>query len=178
MKFALYRTTKDCNIPSTALAVAGLKREKELRLEADNGLIIILRPKMDAKRLLAISEYLDDLSARMVEAVAAATGDCSCCGDCHEDEHCECDYCGSRERCRGIELPDCLLEQAGIGKDCGLQSDVADGIITIRALDDDADEGDMFPDEVPESARGILHDCGVCIPNLRKILCSNDSIPF
>ena len=181
MKFTLHRTKKDCNIPSHALAVAGLKREKELRLEADNGVIVILRANMDARQFLAISEYLYGLSNRMVEAVAEIIGGCSNCGGCQEEEPCECDYCGRRDRCRGIEIPDCLLERAGIGSDCGFRAETDDGAVTIRALpdeDDDEELDDILPDDVPESARAILLDYGVCIPALREILCGSDAIPF
>jgi antitoxin component of MazEF toxin-antitoxin module len=177
MKFSLHRTKKDCVIPSSALAVAGLKKEKELRLEVDNGVIVILRAGMDANRLLAVGAFLDALSLRMAEAVATAGGECISCGDCFgEKEYCQCSFCGSRENCRGIELPDCLLEQAGIHKDCGMQADVADGMITIRALTEDDD--DDLPDGVPESFRCVIVENKVCIPNLQEILCSNEKIPF
>lgn len=41
MKFAIHRTKKDCIIPASALAVAGLKREKELRLEVESGVAVV-----------------------------------------------------------------------------------------------------------------------------------------
>jgi hypothetical protein len=89
MKLTLHRTNKDCTIPSAALAVAGLKKEPELRLEADNGVIIISTLKND-------------------------------------------DVC----------------------------------------------DDDPLPDDIPETARPILLESGVCIPNLREMLCGNDVIPF
>ncbi len=66
MRFALHKTKKDCTIPASALAVAGMKRETELRLEVDSGVIVVLRPQMSAKKLLAVSEYLAKLASGMM----------------------------------------------------------------------------------------------------------------
>jgi antitoxin component of MazEF toxin-antitoxin module len=177
MKFVLHKTKKDCTIPASALAVAGLKRDGELRLEVDSGVIVVLRPQMTAKKLLSVSEFLSMLASDMIAAVAVECGECSCCGDC--EESCECDYCGSRDKCRGIEIPDCLLERAGIGADQPWKADVEDGAVTIRAIPEaEADCDSRFPDDVPEIARAAFIEADVCVNRLREILCGNQSIPF
>jgi antitoxin component of MazEF toxin-antitoxin module len=177
MKFTLHRTKKDCSIPASALAVAGMKREAELRLEVDSGVIVVLRPQMTAKKLLAVSEFLNKLASGMIAAVAVESGECSCCGDC--EESCECDYCGSRDKCRGIEIPDCLLERAGIGADQPWKADVEDGAVTIRARpEDEADYDSRFPDDIPEIARAAFIEADICVPRLREILCGNQPIPY
>lgn len=178
MKFALNRTKKDCAIPPSALAVAGLKREKELRLEVENGVIVVLRPEMSAKKLLSVSEFLHNLATDMIVAVALECGECSCCGECRDDDDCECDYCDSHEECRGICIPDCLLKQAGIGKDQRWQADAENGVVSIRALPDGEDEDDPLLDEIPEPARLAFIENDLCIPRLRELLCGNDPIPF
>ena len=188
MKFAIHRTRKDCVVPTSALAVAGLKRQKDLRLEVENGVIVLLRPEMNAKKLLAVSTFLHDLASEMVAAVALECGECSCCGDCpgKDDVDCECDYCESREQCCGIEIPDCLLDKAGIGRDQGLQADVEDGAVIIRALDDEVsgdnlacdEDADPFPEEVPDALHCVFIENDVCIPRLREMLCDNTIIPF
>jgi len=178
MKFSIHRTKKDCVIPASALAVAGLKKEKELRLEVESGVAVILRPQMNAKKLLSVGEFLHNLADDMIAAVAMECGECSCCGMCLDDDDCECDDCDSREECRGVCVPDCLLEQAGIGKDQRWQADAEVGVVTIRVLPDDEDGDDGLPDEVPESARLAFIESDLCIPHLRELLCSNDSIPF
>jgi len=182
MKFSIHRTKKDCVVPASALAVAGLKKEKELRLEVESGVAVILRPEMSAKKLLSVSEFLHNLATDMIVAVAMKCGECSCCGDCPGDEDCECDYCESREECRGICVPDCLLKRAGIGKDQRWQANAEDGAVTIRALpedeDDDGDSDDGFPDEVPESARFVFLESDLCVPRLRELLCNGDPIEF
>ncbi len=132
MRFALHKTKKDCTIPASALAVAGMKREAELRLEVDSGVIVVLRPQMSAKKMLAVSKFLAKLASGMIAAVAVESGECSCCGDCFGDD--ECDYCGSRDKCRGIEIPDCLL-----------------------------DSGSRFPDSVPEIARAAFNEADICV---------------
>ena len=173
MKFTINRTKKDCVIPASALAVAGLKKEKELRLEVESGVIVVLRAEMNAKKLFSVSEFLHNLATDMIVAVAMESGDCVCCGECVDDE---CEVCESIEHCNGISIPDCLLEQAGIA-DQGLKADVEDGAVIIRALRCD-DDGDKFPDEVPESARLAFLENDLCIPHLRELLCNNDPIPF
>lgn len=184
MKFSIHRTKKDCSIPTSALAVAGLKKEKELRLEVESGVIVVLRHEMNAKKMLSVSEFLHNLANRMVAAVAMESGECSCCGDCLDDDagDCECDYCGSREECHGISVPECLLAMAGIGTDQRWQAFAEDGAVSIRALPDDEDDGrsddNVFPGEVPESARLALLENDTCIPHLRELLCNNASIPF
>lgn len=189
MKFAIHRTRKDCVIPTAALAVAGLKRQKDLRLEVESGVVVLLRSEMTAKKLLAVSAFLHDLSSEMVAAVALECGECSCCGDCpgrDDSEDCECDYCESRERCRGIEIPDCLLDKAGIGIGQGFQADVEDGVVSIRALGDAAgsdtiphdETDDPFPEEVPDTVRRLFIENDLCIPRLREMLCDNTIIPF
>ncbi len=179
MRFALHKTKKECSIPASALAVAGLKRDGELRLEVDSGVIVVLRPEMNARKLLKVSEFLHNLTVNMVTAVAVECGDCSRCGQCEESY--ECDYCGSRDRCRGIEIPDCLLERAGIGADQPWKADVEDGAVTIRALTEAEAESDCdnrIPDDVPETACGALTEADICVPRLREILCNNQTIPF
>ncbi len=177
MKFALHKTKKDCTMPASALAVAGMKREAELRLEVDSGVIVVLRPEMSAKKLLKVSEFLAKLASGMIAAVAVESGECSCCGDCFGDD--ECDFCGSRDKCRGIEIPDCLLERAGIGADQAWKADVEDGAVIIRAIpESEADSDNGFPDYVPEIARAAFTEADICVPRLREILCNNQSIPF
>jgi antitoxin component of MazEF toxin-antitoxin module len=177
MKFTLHKTKKDCSIPASALAVAGLKRDKELQLEVDNGVIVVLRPEMNAKKLLSVSDHLTRLATSMIAAVAVESGECSCCGDC--EESCECDYCGSRDKCRGIGIPDCLLERAGIGADQPWKADVENGAVTIRAMpEDEADNDSRFPDDVPEIARAAFIEADICVPRLREILCGNQPIPY
>jgi hypothetical protein len=182
VKFTLHKTRKDCIISSSALAVAGLKREKELRLEVENGVIVILRPNLNAKKLLAVSSFLRGLSSDMITAVARASGACVCCGDC-DNEDCECDSCEYRERCRGIELPHCLQKQAGFSTGQPWKAEAGDGAVTIRAMpEDEADDvvtaADKLPDGVPESVRFALVEAGVCSPQLEELLCSNDPISF
>ncbi|MDL2232337.1 hypothetical protein LJC63_01985 [Ruminococcaceae bacterium OttesenSCG-928-L11] len=178
MKFTVHRDKKECLIPSSALAVAGLKKEKELRLEVESGVVVVLRPEMNTQRLLSVGEFLHSLADRMIEAVALECGDCLCCGDCLDDgdEDCECDHCQSREECRGISIPDCLLKQAGIGTDCGLQADVEDGIVIIQALP--GGEDDSSANGIPESARLVFAKDGVCISHLRELLYGNKPIKY
>jgi antitoxin component of MazEF toxin-antitoxin module len=177
MRFALHKTKKDCTIPASALAVAGMKREAELRLEVDSGVIVVLRPQMTAKKLLAVSEFLAKLASGMIAAVAVESGECSCCGDCFGDD--ECDFCGSRDKCRGIEIPDCLLERAGIGADQPWKADVENGAVTIRAMSEaEANSGSRFPKGIPEMARAAFAEADVCVSRLREILCDNRAIPY
>jgi hypothetical protein len=154
-----------------------MKREAELRLEVDSGVIVILRPQMTAKKLLSVSEFLSKLASGMIAAVAVESGECSCCGDCFGDD--ECDFCGSRDRCRGIEIPDCLLERAGIGADQPWKADIEDGAVTIRAMPKaEENSGSRFPEGVPEIARAAFAEADVCVNRLREILCGNQPIPF
>jgi antitoxin component of MazEF toxin-antitoxin module len=181
VKFTLHKARKDCLIPTSARGVAGLKREKELRLEVENGVIVILRPDLNAKKLLAVSTFLRGLSSDMIAAVAKASGGCICCGDCG-GEDCECDSCEYRERCRGIELPHCLLKQAGITTGQPWKAEAGDGAVTIRAMpedkSDDAAIADNLSDSIPEAVRLAFKEAGVCSARLEELLCSNDPISF
>jgi hypothetical protein len=133
---------------------------------------------MNAKKLLSVSEFLHGVAASMLAAVALESGECSCCGGCF-DEDCECDYCAGRDDCRGIEIPGCLLKQAGISKDQKWKADAEDGAVTVRAVpEDEIQDSDAFPCGLPSVARDVFMEAGVCIPRLREILCGNDPIPF
>ena len=176
MKFTVYKTKKDYVITTSALAVAGLKREKELRLEVDSGVIVVLHPEMNAKKLLAVGAFLHNLADGMIAAVAIESGECSDCGLC--EESCECDFCDSRDKCRGFDIPDCVLEKAGIA-DQAWKADVEDGAVTIRAMpESETDSDNGFPDDVPEIARTAFAEADICVPHLREILCNNQSIPY
>lgn len=185
MKFMIHRTRKDCVLPGSALAVAGLKRERELRLEVESGVIVVLRPEMNAKKLLSISEFLHNLATDLIVAVALACGECSCCGDCPgEDEDCECDFCESQAECHGVSVPPCLLEQAGIRTNQRWQIDAQDGVISISALEDDEDEdadvtdGHGLLDDLPKAARYAFLESDTCIPALLELLSGGDPVKF
>jgi antitoxin component of MazEF toxin-antitoxin module len=178
MKFMLHKARKDCLIPTSALGVAGLKREKELRLEVENGVIVVLRPNINAKKLLAVSGFLRGLSSDMIAAVARASGGCICCGECSDDDS-QCDSCDYRERCRGVEIPQCLLDQAGISTGQPWKTEVGDGVVTICAMpEDESSDADKLPDDLPEAARLAFKEAGVCSAQLEELLCSNDPISF
>ena len=152
MKFIVHRTRKDCVIPTAALNIAGLKRDKELRLEVENGVIVVLRPAMNAGKLLSVSAFLTDLAAGMIAAVAAEADTCSGCKVCFAD-------------------------QTGIRKGRRWYAGTEDGVFN-HALPDKVDHDDDPLDRIPESVHQAFLESDICIRRLREIVCDNDPLPY
>lgn len=172
---------KNLTIPATSVKIAGLDGE-DLEAHLGDGAIVLLREEMDAEQLIEAIEFLKDLATDLTVALACACGQCEECGDCYacdDEDGCPDDCARCKTPCHGVEIPACLLKDAGIDPEVGLQLDTRDGEIIIREIDDewsdDEDELDIT-DYVPEGLLTVLRGSDVCLTNLRDLLESGEIV--
>lgn len=163
---------KNLTIPAASVKIAGLDGQ-DLEAHLGDGAIVLFREEMEAKELIDTIEFLKELSTELTVALACACGECDECGYCYgeDDDGCpdDCERC--KTRCHGVEIPTCLLRDAGIDPAVGLQFDTRNGEIIIREIDDDWDEDELdITDYVPEGLLTVLRNSDVCLSSLREML--------
>lgn len=155
--------TVSVKVERAVLERCGFDNRDELALYPHTDSLVLLKDKMTAVQLIHAIDHLDSLSAELLSALANA---------CDEDEHepsNDCSRC--RMPCHGIEIPPCLLEEAGIAPNVGLQFDTRNGEIIVSAIDDDWGDDDFdITDYVPERLLELLQNADVCTDNLRELL--------
>lgn len=181
MKMKIFASMKgNLTIPNAAIRIAGINGE-DLETHISDGVIVLFREEMDAKQLIAVSEFLKEMATDLSVHLAVACGQCDDCGYCYGDEDedsCPESCANCKSPCHGVELPICMLEEAGINPEIGLQFDTRQGEIIIHEIDDscgDADEIDVT-DYVPEGLLEVLRESDVCLNHLREMLESGEII--
>lgn len=129
------------SIPSAALKVAGLNGETKLEGHIGAGQFAVTKKQMTAKELIVAIEFFKDLATDLTVKLALACGECDDCGYCcgeefwDDENSCPDDCTHCKTPCHGVEIPTCLLEDAGIDPEVGLQFDTRDGEIVIREIE-------------------------------------------
>jgi len=164
MKFLLNQSDprRRIAVPPPARKLSGLDGESALEIHALDGAIVITKARMTAmdmiKTIWSFSNLVTDMSAQL----GAACGDCTGCG------FCECMVCGDGP----INLPACVLEEAGLPPGCKLTAAVDDdGIITVFEADYDYDLTDVPPDLLE-----IFRKANVCLNELEERLMGDDIV--
>lgn len=183
MKFDLYCSPerKAFMLPETALKLAGLNAEEKLNAHVAPGTVAILKENMNAREMAAAIGSLSALAVDMTVKLALACGDCEYCGLCGNcglcgdrysscDDYDDCEDC--EEDCSGLEIPPCLLAQAGIGPYTGLDVEIDGDKVVVKAAKRKSDP----LDSMPEILMYTFTKSGYCLSNLRLLLESGEII--
>lgn len=181
MKMTILKPTPSKTvIPEATLELAHLAQEEKLDTYICNQAIALTKSRMTANELIQTITALKDISAELTEKLESACGSCDSCGYCFGDEESEagqeCKNCATP--CSGIEIPNCILEEAGISPDAELEIDTMDGEITIRESTIKAknDYDDHSLKNIPEELLLNLASKDICIPHMKELLESGEII--
>ena len=117
-------------IPAAAMTISGFDPGEDAQYHTLIGAVVVLRKRMTAAQLIRAAWSLQQLSA---ELCAHLAGQC-CPGDCGECADAEqgCPY-SALDFTHDIDLPDELLEMAGIPKGAPLHLELEDGEVIISS---------------------------------------------
>lgn len=189
------KTNPDILLPESACELCGFTGEEKLELHAAEDTLVIVKTKMTAMELVHVIDTLSEIASELTVHLAKACGFCNNCGDSP-------DLCGScaemqKEKSKGaaagpvewvkdcelcqslleadeeIQLPDYLLEEAGIPKDAKLTAyaDEDSGEITVSESENEYDISD-----VPPGLRAVLATSGVCLMELEELITLEETI--
>ncbi|MEG0756588.1 MAG: hypothetical protein RR450_09335, partial [Oscillospiraceae bacterium] len=143
MKFTLYhdRTQQVLPLPNAALKLAELHEEAKLMADVESGSIVLLRDEMTAWEMADTIDHLYEMASDMTVRLALAAGfyDEAEPKDVPED----CQSCAYG--CVGVEIPACVLRDAGIDPDEGVRFEVEDGVVVVTAMEEDDPLDELAP---------------------------------
>ena len=172
MKFKLYKNSAaPLIIPNAALALAELSGGDSITAHVAESAIVLLPEKLNAAEAIAAIGALSELTEGLMLALSDACEEYECT---ERQEECECKSCGHPE-CRGIELPPCLMDEAGFPKDSGYEAFVVDGKIVITpatVLDEN------FTEDLPEVLRSFVEKNELDIGVLRTLVESESEVVY
>lgn len=177
MKITLNHYEKgNLSIPSAALKLAKLNGETAFEGHIGDSNLAVMKKQMSAKELVDGIRFYADLSADLTEQLALACGECDDCGYCCEDDENGCpEDCRRCENpCNGVDIPACVLTEAGIGLDAALECDARDGEIIIRSVEHLWEEDVL--ETVSQELLEQLSDADICLANLRELLESGEVV--
>lgn len=171
---------ENLSIPSVALKIAGINDESRLEGYIGGKALGVCKKKMTASELIMAIEFFKDLSSDFTVKLALACGQCDDCGYCACEDGSdtipeECRQC--KTPCHGAEIPACVLAEAGIDADAGLQFDARDGEVIIREIEQEWDDSECDnPDNIPAELLAVLTQSNICIQHLRDLLESGEVV--
>ncbi len=189
------KTNPDILLPASACEVCGFTGEEKLELHAAEDTLVIVKTKMTAMELVHVIETLSEIASALTVHLAHACGSCNNCGDnpdicgscaAKQNEKAKsteggpvewvknCELCQSLLESGGeINVPDYLLEEAGIAKDAKLTAyaDEDSGEITVTEADNEYDISD-----VPPGIRAVLALSGVCLMELDELIMLEETV--
>lgn len=166
MKFELYKEpTTSLAIPNSALKLAEMLDCKSITAHVAEDVIALLPERMTAAEAIAAIDALSELTGGLIVALANACEEYEF-NEMQKCEKSECETCAHPECC-GIELPPCLLDEAGFPKSSGFEASVLDGRIIITPLTILDEE---FADELPEALRKFLTENEIDVSLLRSLV--------
>lgn len=172
MKFKLNKQPNAAvSVPLAALKLAQMDGGSPVNAHVGESAIVLLSDAMTASETIAAIETLTELTDGLMAALLRA------CENYLEegcpDGDCVCEACSHLECC-GIELPPCLMDEAGFPVGTGLEAFVEDGRIIITpetVLDED------FAEELPEQLCNFFTENRMEIGVLRTLAeCGNEVV--
>ena len=120
-------------IPASTMTISGFTPGEDTDCHALNGAVAVLKKRMTAAELIRAAWSLQQPSAELCARLAERCGS----GDCGEcaDEVKGCPY-DALDFTHDIDLPDELLEMAGIPENAPLHLELEDGEIIVSANHD------------------------------------------
>lgn len=172
MKFKLNKQPNAAvSVPLATLKLAQMDRSSVNAHVGENA-IVLLTDAMTASKTIAAIETLTELTDGLMAALLHACED-YLEGDC-PDEDCVCETC-DHPGCCGIELPPCLMDEAGFPVGTGLEAFVEDSRIIVTpttALDED------FAEELPEPLLNFFTESKMDIGILRSLVECGDEVVY
>lgn len=172
MKFKLNKQPNAAvSVPLATLKLAQMDGSSVNAHVGENA-IVLLTDAMTASETIAAIETLTELTDGLMAALLHACED-YLEGDC-PDEDCVCETCNHPECC-GIELPPCLMDEAGFPVGTGLEAFVEDGRIVVTpttVLDED------FAEELPEQLCELFAENDMDIGVLRTLVERDDEVVY
>jgi antitoxin component of MazEF toxin-antitoxin module len=170
MKFALYHDRKKqfLSLPNAALKLAELHEEAKLTADVEPGSIVLLRDEMTAQEMADTINHLYEMASNLTVKLALAAGFYADDEPTEVPEECRCCEYG----CAGVEIPACVLRDAGIDPDDGVSFEVEDGVIVVTATEEDNNQ----PEELSPVLGATLAMSGVDMEALRELLESGEVI--
>lgn len=154
MKFTLEVPDAGLNIRREILDAAGLHGGTVLEVHTGEIAVVLLKEQMTAMEMIQAIQSLKNLTSDLLVHLAKACGPC---------KHCE-EVCPCTRDDSPIQLPDELLERAGIPKGAKLDIFADDGEITIAAA-----TGPDLRDVQPEMVE-LFRQTGICLDELDGLL--------
>ncbi len=135
----------------------GMKPGQALELHTSEDTAVFLKETMTATELVRSIQSLKTLAADLVVCLAKACGPCDSCKD-------GCPYLKEAEEGGSeLQLPEALLEQAGIPKDAKMNVFAEDGEIHITEAGPDLRD-------VPSDLLELFQQTGLCLGALDELL--------
>lgn len=163
VKFTVDNAAGGLRIPRAALAVAGLHPDKPMEYRALPGVMAVCKKQMTAVELANTAHSLQTLADEYLNAL------CDLCGKCEGCEQ-ECPY-ETADFDMELELPEALLERAGIPGDAKLFATTVDGGVLICAQE-------QVPSlqSIPGAVMDVLLAGNACPGNLEQLIRKGDIV--
>ena len=168
-------------IPLSIQQRCGFTDAEALGVTAAEGVCVIHKDELTALELIHVITTLSELASDMTVHLAGGCGLCNNCGDEAPEAgtECGCDngpakWVADCSLCHDlldesptIQIPDYLLEEAGISKDAKLEAyaDEESGEITVAEADVQQDISD-----VPPGILSVLAQSGGCLAELDELI--------
>ena len=133
IRFEMPDHTSSVTIPAAAMTISGFAPGEDAQYHTLSGAVVVLKKQMTAAQLIRAAWSLKQLSAELCTELAmlCRAGDCSECAD----EVKGCPY-NALDFTHEIDLPDELLEMAGIPSGAPLHLELEDGEVIISSNHD------------------------------------------
>ena len=162
MKFLKETTSKGLQIPAAAMKLSGFESGGRVELHASEDTLVVLRQRMTAMELLRAAKSLQKLATDLHVHLARICGPCDGCdGECPFEDG------------DGVDLPDCLREEAGIPENAKLCASVDEEAHTVTISEAGYDH-DLR--DVPEEVLEMFRDAEICVGELEERLILGDVV--
>ena len=167
-KFEKPNLTDSVTIPAAAMTVSGFAPGEDAQYHTISGAVVVLKKRMNASELIRAAWSLKQLASELLTELAmqCRDGDCAECADPDKG----CPY-NALDFTHDIDLPDELLEMAGIPKNAPLHLELEYGEVVISANHD----GPGLWDIPAPLMQGFLA-AGICPGELEEKLKSGEIV--
>ena len=130
IRFEMPDHTDSVTIPAAAMTISGFNHGEDAQYQTLSGAVVVLKKRMNASELIRAAWSLKQLSAELLTELAMLCRD----GECADPVK-GCPY-NALDFTHDIDLPDELLEMAGIPKNAPLHLELEDGEVVISSNHD------------------------------------------
>lgn len=183
-------------IPAQACEACGFSETDMMELHGSEGALVVIKSKMTALELANAINTISLIASELTVALATACGRCDNCGDenlktcadcsgsaaCAQLNGCKdtpvdwvknCSICRDlMDESQKIQIPDYVLEDAGIPKDAKLEAFADDeGEIVVTEAEYQKDINDVSPGII-----SVLVASGICLGSLDELIMQEEII--